>query len=105
MSDFDSDFDLRADERWRKCPRHTEAAPRPRFWRVESVAWQLGISVRKVWRLIAEKRLRAQKIGRCTVISEEELGRFAREELEPWIQPANSVDADAEKGPTGKGTE
>jgi hypothetical protein len=26
-------------------------------------------------------------------------------ELEPWIQPANSVDADAEKGPTGKGTE
>ena len=60
---------------------NAEAAPRPRFWRAGAVAGQLGISVRKVWKLIEEKRLRAQKIDGCTVISEEELERFAREEV------------------------
>jgi excisionase family DNA binding protein len=51
-------------------------APRPLVFDAEGAAYQLAISERQVWTLIAEGQLNALRLGRRVVITNEELTRF-----------------------------
>lgn len=48
----------------------------PLAYRVEAAAEAIGVSRSMVWKLIADKKLPARKVGRSTVIRREDLQAF-----------------------------
>ena len=78
------------DKEWAEGLREKLHSPTARFWRVRQAAQSLAISERKARILIEDGRLRAVRFGGSLRVTDEELDRFAREEVTPH-QPKDAT--------------
>jgi len=56
--------------------------PVPRFCRVRKAAERLGVSVRTLYRIVAQGHLRIVRVRNCACISEADLSRYMNNILE-----------------------
>lgn len=61
---------------------------RTTFFSVDEAAAKLNVSPRRVHQFIAEKRLRAERLGRAYLIPKESLDEFAKQDR-PLGRPRN----------------